>query len=102
MNKESDMAQISILKVEPASGFDKVYSVWENQGFKNGQLLGWRYLIDVHKDTDRWVRVIDTKYVSVMDSTIPLELSEIGFIEIQNHIFDGIIYKYIRLPEGDL
>ena len=74
----------------------KVFSVWKNEGYKNGQLIGKKFLVDIHEDTDNYVRVIDITYVDILSSYIKLELTRAGFNEYRYCSSGETIYRYIR------
>ena len=73
-----------------------VFSCRKNAGYKNGQVIDNRFLVDTHKDTDSWVKVIDTTYVDELSSYIKLELTQAGFNEYRYCSSGETIYRYIR------
>lgn len=98
-DKEQD--EISIIKLTIPWGFDILCECFVNLHYRNGQILvnpdglTSSYLIDVHKDTDEYVRGFRLDVIDIIETNIKLKLW--NFNEIELKLSNGrTVYRYVR------
>lgn len=76
--------------------FDKYFTVemFENNGYRIGEVIYGIYIVDNHKPFDKYVRAFHLGLINVIDSDDVLDLEKYGFREYKG--LGELRYRYVR------
>jgi hypothetical protein len=76
--------------------FDEYFAieVFENNGYRTGEVINNTYIVDNHTPLDKYVRAFHLSAINVIDSDDILDLEKCGFVEYKG--LGELRYRYVR------